>query len=294
MIKPPFSSGLTIALCFFMGAILGCEDVVVVDLPEGPTRLIIDGRIERLRDSPTGNQEIRLTTTDDFYGAGAPPPATGAVVTVTDDLGNSVAFEETTPGVYRTSDLVPDVGRTYTLRIEYDGEMYEGSETLHAVPPIDRAYAQFFESTAFDDEGIRLVVDFTDPAGVVNFYYWEQLRNGELVAIEPDPGVRFTLLSDDTFYDGGQVVGKRPSDIIYESGDTAVVRQIALSEATYDYLRSLFGLFGGSGGFLQPPPATLKGNVRNLTRPEHYPLGYFSAGEVDVETFVVSDSVAAQ
>ena len=123
------------AMCLGLGA---CEKVVEIDLPEGAKQLVVEARIELVRGVVSGTQRIRLTTTDAYFSDSAPPPARGATVRVIDDAGRSFMFTEglTEPGSYYTESLRPEVGRTYVLRIDYQGERYEATETLLAVPPI--------------------------------------------------------------------------------------------------------------------------------------------------------------
>jgi hypothetical protein len=74
--------------------------------------------------------------------------------------------------------------------------------------------------------------------------------------------------------------------MIFVSGDRAEVRQIALSEFAYKYYFAIFDQ-EGSGGGLSTPPAAIRGNIENLTDPDHYPLGYFYASEISKATLMV-------
>ena len=41
------------------------------------------------------------------------------------------------------------------------------------------------------------------------------------------------------------------------------------------------------GGPFQSPPATVKGNIVNVTNKENYPLGYFSLSETDTQKYKI-------
>lgn len=276
----------SIALAAALGAtaIGGCERVVEPDLASGPVRLVVEARVERVREAPTGRQRIRLTTTAPFTADGEPPPARGARVEIADDAGTVVRLEESTaePGVYLTDALVAEVGRRYTLRIDFEGDRYEASDRLTAVPPIDSLYFQFERANiAVGDSGFRAAIDYTDPPGRRNFYLWEQLVDGEPQII-PDPGNRFRVIRNDDFFDGAAITGYQPYDeAVIEPGEQVLVRQVALSEASYRFYFALFEQAAGDGGSpFAVPPATVRGNVANRTSPERYPLGYFVAAEV--------------
>jgi len=270
----------------------GCERIVDVELKPGPVRLVVEGRIERVKEGPTGVQTIRLTTTDDFFSNAPPPPATGAVVTVRDDRGGVFAFAETEPGRYVATGLDAEIGATYTLEIEWDGDTYTATATAHAVAPIDRLYFLFEEKTLIVEEaGYRATIDYVDPAGVENHYLWEQLVDGENTLF-PDPGNAFNLISEDEFYDGQPVVAYQPNDeIALEEGQLVEIRQIALSREAFDYYQALFEQNAlGSGDPFSIPPANVRGNVRNTTTPERRALGFFESAEVSVATAVVTGS----
>ncbi|MCG8468513.1 MAG: DUF4249 domain-containing protein [Gemmatimonadetes bacterium] len=271
-------------------AIFGCERVVDVEIPApAEPRLVVEGRIERVLEAPSGDQRIRLTTTDAFFSNREPPPAAGALVVVSDDAGGIFPFAESAPGLYTATDLEAVVGRTYSLEVEWNGETFAASAMLRGVPPIDSLYFVFEEETVIvEEEGFRATIDFSDPAGRENYYLWEQLVDGVNI-IPPDPGNAFNLVSADEFYDGRRIVGFQPNDeVALQTGQRATVRQIALSREAHDFYLTLFEQNAlGSGNPFSIPPANVRGNVRNLSRPDRPALGFFEAAEVSVAEAVV-------
>jgi hypothetical protein len=262
---------------------ISCQEVITIDLDEGPKRLVVEGRIENTRENPSGYQSIRLSVTADYFINDVIPPATGAEVTVVDDRGNTYRLTESssTKGLYETNQLQAEIGTEYTLTIIYSGETYQGQETMLAVTAIDTMYQKFREKNTFDEEGIRINIDYSDPVDQTNYYYWEQYRNGTTV-ITPNPGTKWTLVSSDELYNGQTIKGKIPNDeLIYVAGDIAVIKQIALSEFAYKYYFAIFEQEGSRGG-LSTPPAPIRGNIENLTNPDRYPLGYFYASEISI------------
>jgi hypothetical protein len=271
-------------------AMSGCTRVVDLDLEEGPKRLVVDARIELRPGDLTGRQVFRLSTTGPFGSFSAPPPGTGALVGVTDEDGGAWTFVETPgqAGEYAASGLIPAVGSRYRLTIDYRGDRYEASHRLMPVAPIDSLYFVYEEEgLAQGDSGFRAVIDYTDPEGLGNYYLWELVVEGEL-RIAADPGLRFRAISDDRFYDGGRVTGYQPYDEeVVDPGQSVAVRQIGLSESAFRYYFALFEQTTGSGGPFSVPPASVRGNVANLTAPDRYPLGFFLAAEVKERTAVV-------
>ena len=265
----------------------GCTRVVDLTVDQGPVRLVIEGRIELRDNDPVARQRIRLTTTDAYQSSAPPPPARGAVVRVSDDRGHLFPFAEsaTEPGVYLRDGLVAVLGARYMLTIDYQGERYEGSHQLNAVPPIDSLYFVYREKgLAQGDSGFRALIDYADPAGVRNYYLWELLVDGK-PRIKTDPGNRFRIISDDRFYDGGRVIGYQPYDEeVVEPGQQVTIRQVALSEAGFRYYTALFEQTTGGGGPFSTPPASVRGNMSNRTNQGHYPLGFFFSAQVSERT----------
>lgn len=269
--------------------IAGCTRVVDLDLDEGPRRLVVDARLE-LRTDGNDRQLFRLTTTDPFDSGAEPPTAQGAIVTVADELGSVVTFQPASvSGIeYYVGSLVPRLGGRYTLTIDYQGERYRATHQVLAVPPIDSLYFVYEEEgLAQGDSGFRAVIDYQDPAGVKNYYLWRLFVNGERRGGR-DPGNRFRVISDDRFYDGGKVIGYQPYDEeVVEPGDQVEMTQVALSETGFRYYFALYEQTSGSGGPFSTPPASVRGNIANLTDPSHYPLGFFSASQVASRRAVV-------
>jgi hypothetical protein len=262
---------------------MSCQEVITIDLEEGPKRLVVEGRIERDKENPSGYQAIRLSTTADYFINDVMPPATGAEVIISDDQGDSYPLTESgsDKGLYETNNLFSEINREYTITIVYENETYQGKETMLPVAPIDSMYQRFREENTFDEAGIRISIDYSDPVEQTNYYYWEQYRNGTTL-INPNPGTKFTLISNDELYNGQTIRGKIPNDaLIYVAGDRAEIKQIALSEFAYRYYFAIFEQEGNRGG-LNTPPAAIRGNIQNLTNPDRYPLGYFYASEISI------------
>jgi hypothetical protein len=269
--------------------VAGCTRVVDLDVAEGTKRLVVEARLESIKGDARGRQHVRLSLTDGFATAGTPPPATGASVEVTDEPGARFTFLEVpgTPGLYAAENLVPMIGAPYTLTIVYQGQRYQATERVVAVAPIDSLYFVYQEKTIGRKPGFRPAIDYADPVGVGNDYFWELAVNDSL-RLSRDPGNRFRVISEDRFYDGGRITGYQPYDEeIVNTGDRVMMRQIGLSEAGFRYYAALFEQSNGGGSPFSVPPASVKGNVANLTTPSLYPLGYFLASEVSERRAVV-------
>lgn len=264
-------------------SLAACERVVSVHVNEGEKRLVVQARIERVRNNVTGSQVIRLAQTAAYFDASPSLPATGATVRVTDDQGTVVTFVESPAGVYTTNALVGIIGRVYTLSIAFQGEQFEATEQLLPVAPIDRLY---FEAPQDGNstKGLRATIDFREPRGVDNWYLWEQFVNGNRV-LGPDSLFRMPVVQSDLGVDGLRMVHFQPfSGMPVVAGEQVLVRQLALSEKVYNYFVALSDQTTNDGSPFAVPPTSVRGNVRNLSTPSRPALGYFFATEVSEAT----------
>jgi hypothetical protein len=271
------------ALLLGGAALAGCERVVTLEVPEGPVRLVVEARLERVRGRVSGAQSIRLTTTAPYFAAAAPPPARNAVVRVTDETGAAVTFAESAarPGFYTTDALTLTTGRRYTLAIDYAGQRYEATEVAQPVAAIDALYfAPPAGVRAGAEAGLRATVDLRDPRGVRNWYLWDQFVDGARL-LGPDSTTRLRVVATDEGFDGLRVVGYQPYDgARVAPGSTVLVRQVALSESAYRYYFALGDQTFNDGTPFDVPLASVRGNVVNRTDPSRPALGYFIAAEV--------------
>jgi hypothetical protein len=266
-----------------------CEQEVTVSLPNAEARLVVDGRIELIDGKVGHNQVITLSTLNDYFEQTQTPRVTDANVTVTDSRGGVFVFlhNGSVPGSYENNVITPVVGETYTLKITWNGEVFEASEQLAPVSSIDSIYQKFEEENQYEDAGIKVAIDFTDPGNQENYYFWEVYQNGEN-AIIADPGNSLNIISTDKFFNGQQIIGYFPSEEkIFDPGDEAAVRHIGLSKAQYDYMYILLEQTGQTGQLFDVPAAPIRGNVRNLTNVNKPALGYFGAGQVDERSIVI-------
>lgn len=274
----------TISAMMLAGAMLltGCEKVVSIDLNEGPKQLVIEARLERVRGAVSGAQTVRLTTTDSYFSNAAPPPARGATVRIVDDAGTITALTEdaAAPGVYRTTSLIGQIGTRYTLKVDYQGEHYEATETLLPIAPIDTLYFMDRKGQLGPKEGKRATIDFQEPGNVQNFYVWDQYVDGVRL-LSPDSTIKFRVVGPDDGLDGRRIREFQPYDgVAIKSGSQVLIRQMALSEPMYLYYLALSNQAANDGSPFSVPLASVRSNIANTTNVRHRPLGYFMATEV--------------
>jgi Domain of unknown function (DUF4249) len=265
-----------LALLVLVGA-AGCERVVTLNAPEAPKRLVVEARLERVLEAVSGSQRITLSTTDAYFSRTAPPPARGATVRVVDDSGRAVAFTESaaTPGVYTTTALTIVPGRSYTLRITYDGNEYTSTEKALPAVKVDSMYFAERLGLIGPKGGLRATISVNDPPSVKNYYLWDQFVDGRRL-LSDDSSSFGRITTDDEFFDGGNVADFQPfGGIVVKSGQLVVVRQAAISQQAQQYYEALTSQAINDGSPFGIAPANLRGNVVNTTQPTKPALGYF-------------------
>ena len=269
----------------------GCDEEVDLSLPPAPERLIIEGRVEKIIGETDYQQQVVLSTINDYFDQSQTPRVTDASVSVRDSKGNifDYAHDSEVPGRYINDELRGEVGETYTLTVQWRDETYEATETLQPVPVIDSVYQIFEDENTFEDGGIKLAIDFVDPAGSDNYYFWELFSEGQNLILA-DPGNSGNVIAKDEFWDGQLIEGYIPNEEkVFDPGEEVMVRHIGISKETYDYLFLLFEQTGQTGQLIDVPPALIKGNIRNLTNQENIAMGYFGASEVDEALLLITE-----
>lgn len=256
--------------------VTGCEDVISVDLETAAPRLVIDANILWQKGTAGNEQRIKLTTSTDYYSTTI-PPATGALVYITNSANTVFTFTEVpNTGEYVCANFVPVVNETYTLTVQYDGKTYKATETLLATPTIDSV-----EQTTVQGVGGDIIQ--------VKFFFLDNgLENNNYLVtvfdqanVSPDIGV-----IQDEFFQGNQMFG------FYSTEDLAAGHQLTftlqgISLRYHNYMNKLINIIYSGGNPFATPPATLRGNIVNQNNPDDYPFGYFHLSEIDTRNYTV-------
>lgn len=262
---------------FVLLSIVSCQDVIEVKLDTAEPKLVIDASLSWVKGTNGSSQFIKLSLTAPYFDDTI-PPATGALVTVTDSNNNTFDFlEQENSGVYINENFIPEMGGIYNLTIIYDNETYVGTETLMPVAPID--FVEQKNDGGFSGEEIEIKAYYTDPAGIKNFYLFEFI-------VISDNSLSLEVY-DDEFTDGNQIFAFYSNEDL-KPGDELFIRNSGISERTYEFTNLLLEQTNENDGSpFEAQPATVRGNCVNQTNPENYPLGYFRVTETDVLTYTV-------
>jgi hypothetical protein len=260
-----------------LSLLLGCEEVIDVELNEVPPKLVIEASINWIKGTAGNEQEVKLSLTSPFFDEGI-LPANNAIVSIVDSNGNSFSFiEEGTSGVYKTETFVPTLNESYTLIVLYEDEVYRAQETLLPVVPID--FIEQENNGGFSGEDVEIKAFYTDPAGIENYYFFEFRSD-----FSPIPDLE---VYEDRFTDGNQIFGFYSNEDA-DTGNELRIRIHGASKRFYDFMFILLQQGGeDSGGPFETQPASVRGNCINETNPDNFPFGYFRLSEVDEVFYTV-------
>ncbi|RIV68781.1 DUF4249 family protein [Flagellimonas aequoris] len=266
-----------IILAIIIIAFASCEDIVDVEVQEGPKRLVVEASLDWEKGTEGNIQTIRLRESTPFFSTDTDTGVIGASVVVTNDSsGDSYIFADQGNGEYLTTNFEPVLEQTYSLRIEYNGEVYTATETMTPVTDITRVFQD--REDGFDDEVLEVHVVFTDPEEEGNNYLLKFQREGDLL---PD-----LEEGEDEFVNGNEIDWwyeiEKDEDTHtepFKPGDVVNIEMYGISRAYYDYIKILISQLGGVGLF-ESTPVAVKGNCINTTNPDNYAFGYFRLTQV--------------
>jgi hypothetical protein len=261
---------------------MSCTDVIDVEVPEAPPRLVIEASLDWQKGTPGNEQVIKLSMSTPYFDNLLETPVTGAYVKVINEADQSeVQFTDLNNGNYSTEDFTPIMGQSYTLVVNHNEELYLARETMTSVSDISDVYQS--RENGFDKDALEVNIEFLDPQGIENFY----------LAIFQRRGDQFQTLIDlkDEFTDGNKMTifyekleDDDTGETEFKPGDVVDISLLGLSEPYYNYIRLLIEQ-SRSGGPFSTIPAEIKGNCINQSNPENYAFGYFRLSEVDKRVF---------
>lgn len=285
-------------------ALSGCEDVIDLSTQTGPSALVVDGWIT----TDVQEQGIRLSLAGAYFDNSPARPALNASVSITDEKGRVFVFtDDTRTGQYRwrptqTTDSLGRVGGSYTLRVEYEGEIYLAQNQIRRVPSIDSLiYTEerlpFSPPDGSPREGYVAEFFARDFMGVGDCYWIKPLRGGKLFQNTPS---NLNLAFDAAFSPGSVsdgIIFIRPlrqsinGQSLLVAGDTVGVELHSITPEAYFFLQQV-RQESANGGIFAVPPANIPTNVRNQNPNGKKALGYFGASAVRRAETIIDPKIA--
>lgn len=273
----------TILLLLIVGLFFtACDEPYILKTDEDRSRIIIEGLVT---DIP-GKHYVKVSRSTGFYETGLTPRITNAVITVSDESGNTYDFVHNPRGHADSSGYyLPTVpfagihGQTYSLSVSIDGEIYEGKDQLNRVTPIDSLSYRIDEDEREDPEEdgkfYEVLIYAREPQETADFYLFKFYRNDSLKT-ENETQIYFT---DDEML--GEEIDGISSPIYFAPGDKAKIEIYSLSRTAFVFYSDLQALLQNDGGLFSQPPSNSRNNLTNGA------FGYFQASAVQEKEIVI-------
>jgi hypothetical protein len=238
-----------------------CEKVIQVDLNSKDPQILIEARLPK-----AGPCVVSITKTVNFDQTNVFPGVAGAVVTLSDEDGNSEVLPMTGVGTY-LSTMAGIEGKTYTLHVAVEGKTYTAKSTMPL--PVLMSSLTYDSIGFFGKQNYFAVPHINDPKGIANYYHFHLFVNGARD--------KTVMVQDDQFTDGNVVTQPLFGDLEIVKGDTVQVEMFNVDQPVYKYFFSLSQTQDGS--------ATPANPVSNFTGGC---LGYFSAYTNQINSVIIN------
>jgi len=267
---------LILAIIISSTAILqSCQDVIHLDLPNSAPQIVIAGSISNYVDSV----KIRITMTTDYFTPTAVTPVTDAVVSISDDAGNVYQLTGNPDGTYVITNLAGIPERTYTLKVNANGNQYTATSKMPGLVQLDSLSIEYETNRHEKNLPGAILCYLKDPEGIANFYRVKVFKNDTLFS----PGNGYSVYND-KYFDGKSTdirvgLGRLKMSSL-NPNDKIVVQLIGIDQQTYLYFNVFRDVLEQSGILSASTPANPPNNLNNGA------LGYFAAWTISQKMMV--------
>jgi len=250
----------------FTGLLLmGCEKVIDLNYKSNTSRIIIQGNIT----NEAGPYYVKITKSINLKDTGNYPTIDDAIVTISDDAGNSETLSPLGNGTYCSNTLTGVEGRTYTLTVQTEDQTYTAQSSMPQRVPFDSIRIETDLVTG--ETEYSLIPVYTDPIAKGNNYRFVLWINNKLINQQ--------LVQNDDARNGVANAVRleiNDDDIEFKPGDLITLQMQCIDKNVALYYRTL-ALIGDSGPGGGTTPNNPPNNISNGA------LGLFSAHTVEVK-----------
>lgn len=180
---------------------------------------------------------------------------------------------------YFSTSIVGEVGKTYSLEVNVDGETYSSSTSILEPTALDSLYWK--PEPPLENHGFSWAT-LTDPIGSYDAYLWEvkQLNQLEDGTLDPVSYKTFSPFFDDIFFDGltFDFAYENPINFFdedvnpdyrgyYEGGDTILVTLSKLGKTEFDFFEKKYNQIYTAGNPFATPtniPSNIEGGALGI------------------------------
>ncbi|MEA5260718.1 DUF4249 domain-containing protein [Arcicella aquatica] len=292
---------------FLSVSLMSCEDVIQLNVPETEKYLVVEGTITNV----AGEQFIKLTESQALLSTTAPNAVTNATVKVTDNTGRVYEFKDTkNEGKYiwtpsTATEAMGAIGKTYTLRIDADGESYQAVSELKRVPKIDSIVYKYEDSPRVNQtadnkpkQGYDANFYAKDFVGVGDCYRVKVYKNGKMFSGADNIVIAYdALLNKSSVGDGLMFIlplRRAISPELYLENDKLKVELNSITEPHFDFWTQFRTELNNTGLF-STPAARIPCNVINISAtPKKQAAGWFGTSAVSTLEVTIDKNKAVK
>ena len=287
-----------------------CLSQIEIDTENRGGVLTVEGQVSTIAEQ----NYVRLGLTAETERL--PIPLSGAYVTLFDDIGNSLMFQEDAfkPGLYLLGGFAGAPGRTYHIQIITPaGKTYESApETMPSEPGQLTTSYEIVREEYTDGEGlisvegfVKILCNATLPSSEEPTYLRWSIQEDFLLSPTDFPDPFGTIppscyISQDAdpqsivLLNGSNVetptienliIGSRIVDYSFHEKHYFTTYQSSITKKAHEYWRQVDILANQTGSIFDTPPAEIKGNVANVNNREEKVFGYFQVANQTQDRF---------
>ncbi len=297
-------------LILMMVLLVSCEEYYTPDLDETTGLLVVESHLT----NDVNQNVVKLSLTKNFYSKEAAGTIAGARVDLVEVGGKTTSGVETNPGSF-TLAKIPVVGKSYILRINYNGDLYESDAVIMPpIPSIDTLYTghKFEKKYRTDAYGVPELIEipsreiYVDAPMTSALKYYRFSWRAVLQWIYVAPMGAFNLPPPiwygwNSKYDLGSFnlagpkefsvstqINKHPIlSLAYNgqeyldstsqspAGWIILIDQYGIQKPSYDFHDKLNKQFAAEGSLFDPVQMQVYGNIHCKNKPEKIALGFF-------------------
>lgn len=248
-----------------------CEKEIDLQLDDKSGTIVIEGNIT----DQQGPYYVHITRSVAFTEDNQYPAITDAIVTISDNAGQSETLQYEGDGRYKTSSLVSSPGNTYTLNVLIDGVNYTAQSTMPSPVTLDGLIQDSI--TIAGETTYNILPVYTDPSFLGNRYLF-------ILTIDGKTDKTLQVFSDNInngMVNQRTIMPSLDDDDEIVPGDIINVEMQCIDQNIYTYYSALIQISGGGGPGGSVTPANPPSNINNGA------LGYFSAHTTASKSMVI-------
>lgn len=254
-----------------------CEEKIDIELDSSFKRIVVEADLTNV----SKEHLVKIQLTSDYFNSGPIEMVEGANVSISDGSIVEILSEKQKGYYYTNSNYKGEIGKTYTLTIDYNGNSYTAISELKQVAKMDSIkvlpLALTIDFPIKAPNVFSVLMYAQEPSSIGDYYLWDIYKNGVL---ESDT-INEKNFTSDEFVNGNYISEFPVMDIEADLGDTIELEIRSISKSYYEFIFAIFSESYGGGPF-SGAPSNVPSNFTNGA------MGYFNASAVSSVEYVIN------